>query len=241
MDCLLEPIQCTKCFEQLKNPVVLPCGNAICKKHQEESQNLGDASIYCSVCDLHHVIPNDGFVRNLALEKLIERKIDSIEMGDEYDWAYGNLEGFSDLFGRFEKLKKDPDEKIYSIISELKSEIDLRREELKNKIDEEALSIIKQLDEYEAECKANIASFKAEIEKIFKLNDWKEDLDRWRKQMQTFEKDIDKWKKIHKEASKKYNQMSMSYYKFQNNLFLNQLDDYKDLKLFAGNHSDMIK
>jgi hypothetical protein len=65
------------------------------------------------------------------------------------------------LLERFEKLKKDQDEKVYSIISELKSEIDLRREELKKKIDEDAFSIIKKLDEYEVECKANIPSIRA--------------------------------------------------------------------------------
>ena len=158
MESLLKPIQCTKCFEQLKNPVLLPCGNAICEKHQNEEERDDNNSVYCSVCDLHHDIPNGGFVRMLALEKLIEQKIDCIDLGDEYHSAYNKLRDFSDLFERFEKLKNNPSERVYSKISELKSEIDLRREELKNKIDEDALSIIKKLDEYEAECKANIIS-----------------------------------------------------------------------------------
>ena len=240
MECLLEPLQCTKCFEQLKTPVVLPCGNAICVNHQNEDKDENN-SIYCSVCDLNHVIPNGGFVRNLALEKLIERKIDRIDLGDEYRSTYEKLEDFSEFFEKLEKLKKDPSGEIYNKISKIRNKIDLKREELKNKIDEDALSIIKQLDEYEAECKANIASIKAEIEDNTNLNGWKEDLNRWRLQMRTFEKDIDKWKKIHKEASIKYDDMRMSYYKILANLFLDRFYDYKDLKLFAVNHSDMIK
>ena len=240
MDCLLEPIQCTKCFEQLKTPVVLPCGNAICEKHQNEDRDDNN-SIYCSVCDLHHVIPNGGFLRNLALEKLIERKINCIDLGNEYRSTFVKLEHFSELIEKLENLKKDPGEQVYNKISELKSEIDLRREQLKKKVDEDALSIIKQLEEYEKECMANISSFKAEIENNLKLYDWKEDLNRWRQQMQTFEKDIDMWKKIHEESSFKYDEMRKAFNKFHKGLFLYRLNDYKDLKLFIGNDFDMIK
>ena len=241
MECLLNVIKCTKCFEQLKNPVVLPCGNAICEKHQEESQREDNQSIYCSVCDLHHDIPNGGFVRNLALKRLIEQKIDSIDMGDEYHSAYDKLQDFSDLFERFEKLKNDPGDKIYSVISELKGKIDLRREELKSQIDKDALSIIKVFDDYEAECKENIAS---KIEDNTKLNAWKEDLNRWRQQMRTFEKDIDKWTTIYEESSSKYDEMCTSYNELYDRIFLNRLDDYRDLdkhKLFIGTDFDMIK
>ena len=240
MDCLLEPIQCTKCFEQLKTPVVLPCGNAICVNHQNEDKDENN-SIYCSVCDLHHVIPNGGFLRNLALEKLIERKINCIDLGNEYRSSFVKLENFSELLEKLENLKKDPGEQVYSKISELRNKIDLRREQLKNKIDEDALSIIKQLDEYEKECMANISSFKAEIENNLKLYDWKEDVNRWRQQMQTFEKDIDMWKKIHEESSFKYDEMRKAFNKFHKALFLQRINDYKDLKLFVGNDFDMIK
>jgi DNA repair exonuclease SbcCD ATPase subunit len=240
MESLLKFIKCSKCFELLEKPAVLPCGNFICEKHQHEDRDDNN-SVYCSVCDLHHVIPNGGLIRILALENLIGQNIDCIDLGDEYRSAYDKLEDFSDLFERFEKLKNDPDDKIYSKINELKSEIDLRREELKNKIDEDALSIIKKLDDYEKECKTNIASIKAEIENNENLNEWGKDLDLWRLQMRTFKKDIDMWKKIHEESSSKYGEMETAYYKFYKDLFLNRLNDYNDLKLFVGNDSDMIK
>ena len=187
------------------------------------------------------MIPNGGLIRILALENLIEQNIDCIDLGDEYRSAYDKLEDFSDLLERFEKLKNDPDDKIYSKINELKSEVDLRREELKNKLDEDALSIIKKLDDYEKECKTNIASIKAEIENNENLNEWGKDLKLWRLQMRTFKKDIDMWKKIHQESSLKYDEMNIAYNKFYKDLFLNRLDDYKDLKLFVGNDFDLIK
>lgn len=180
-------------------------------------------------------------VQIVILITRIEQKIDCIDLGDEYHLAYGKIEDFSQLFERFEKLKNDPDDKIYNIISELKRDVDLRREELKNKIDKDALSIIKKLDEHEAECKANISSIKAEFEDNAKLNEWKTDLDRWRQQMRTFKKDINIWKKINEESSSKYDEMKTAYDKLYDMIFLNRLDNYHDMKLLIGNDFDMIK
>ena len=197
-------------------------------------------TIYCSVCDLAHEIPtNGGFTRILFLEQLIEKNIDSIDFGNEYNAAYRKIKQFSDLFERFEKLKTDPEFAIHNKISEMKAEIDLRREEMKIQIDEEALTLIEQLEEYESDCKSNIISIKAEIEKNYKLNEWKEDLNRWREQMNTFKKDIELWKKIFEEASSKNDQMKKAFESLNNDLFLNSLDDFRKLKIFGG--KDMIK
>jgi DNA repair exonuclease SbcCD ATPase subunit len=230
MKSLLKFIKCSKCFELLENPVALPCGNSICEKHQKEDRDDNN-SVYCSVCDLHHVIPNGGFIRILALEKLIERKINNIDLGDEYRSAYDKLEDFSELLEKLEKLKNDPSGKIYSKISKLRNNIDLRREELKSQIDKDALSIIKQLDEYETECKANLVSIKADVKTNEKLNKWKEDLDRWQHQMRTFNKDIEMWKKIYEEASIKYDEMDFNYLNLDCDIFLGRrISDLKDLK-----------
>ena len=240
MECLLKPIKCTKCFEKLKKPVTLPCGNAICEKHQKEDRDDTN-SIYCSACNLNHVIPEGGFVRNLPLEELIEQNIDCIDMGDEYNLANSKVKRFSDLIDRIETLKTNPENTIHDIISELKSDVDLRREELKNTIDEDALSIIKQLEEYEVGCKTNIVSIKGEIEDNTKLDELKENLNRWKHQMKSFKKDIDLLNKIHDESNSKYDKMKSTYDNLYKAIFLNRLEFYQDLKLFIGNDFDMIK
>ena len=238
MECLQESIKCKLCFQLLEKPVLLPCGNAICEKHQHESQS----GIFCTVCDLNHEIPpNGGFVRNLPLENLINQSINRIDFGEEYQLAYKKLNSFSDLLKEFEQLKNDPEYEINAKISELKSEIDLRREELKSQIDEDALSIIKKLDEYEADCKAKIASIKAEIEKSNKLNEWKDDLNRWQQQMRTFNKDIDMWKKIYEEARTQADQIYYDLLDLDHAIFLGRLSEHQDLKHLIGCDRDMIK
>ena len=74
-----------------------------------------------------------------------------------------------------------------------------------------------------------------------KLNEWKEDLNRWRQQMRTFKKDVEMWKKIYEESSLKYDLMSIEYNSFNDNLFLNKLNQYQKLKLFVSDDLDMIK
>ena len=78
MEYLQESIKCKLCFQSLEKPVLLPCGNVICQKHQHESQE-NQNGIYCTVCDLNHEIPpNGGFIRNLPLENRYDKVINDV-------------------------------------------------------------------------------------------------------------------------------------------------------------------
>ena len=143
MECLLKFIKCKKCDKVLEKPIVLPCGNFICEKHQNEDKDENN-SIYCSICDLNHEIPlNKGFIRVLPLDQLIEKNIECIDLGNEHHSANEQIKRFSDLFEKFEKFNSNLEYAIHNKISELKAKVDLRREELKNQVDEEALALIK--------------------------------------------------------------------------------------------------
>jgi hypothetical protein len=241
MECLEESTRCKKCSKLLEKPILLPCGNAICEKHQLEVGENSKA-IYCSICDLDHEIPaKGGFSRILALEKLIEKNINSIELGDEYKSTNERIKKFSEVFEKFEKLKTDPELIIHEKIDRIKANIDLRREELKSKIDQEALALINNLDEFEVDCKANIASINADTKTDEKLNGWKGDLNRWREQMNDFKIDDKLRKSIRFEAASKCIVMNSAYQTLKDAVFLNQFDNYRNLKVFSGSDLDLIK
>ena len=232
MECLLKFIKCKKCDKVLEKPVILPCGNFICEKHQYEDREENN-SIYCPICDVNHEIPpNKGFIRVLPLDQLIEKNIECIDLGNEHQWAFEQIKRFSDLFEKFEKFNSNLGLVIHDKISELKAKVDLRREELKNQIDEEALALIKQLDNYEVECKEKIVTIKADT--ILKLNLWKEDLNLWREKMNNFKKDTKMWENINKEATDKYEQMNLSFSEVRKSVFLNQLYGYENLQVSIG-------
>lgn len=241
MECLEESTRCKKCSKLLEKPILLPCGNAICEKHQLEVDENNKA-IYCSICDLDHEIPaNGGFSRILALEKLIEKNINSIELCDEFKSTNQRIKKFAEVFEKLEKLKTNPELIIHDKIGQIKANIDLRREELKSKIDKEALELIDDLDEFELDCKANIASVKANANIDEKLNGWKGDLNRWRDQMNDFKRDDKSWKSISFEAASKSIEMNMAYLKLKETVFLNRFDNYRNLKVFSGSDLDLIK
>lgn len=88
---------------------------------------------------------------------------------------------------------------------------------MKNQVDEEALALIKELDDYEAQCKEKIVTIKEDT--VQKLNLWKEDLNLWREKMDNFKKDIKMWEKINKEENDKYEQMNSAFIDLRKRIF----------------------
>ena len=107
MEMLEDWLKCKCCTETLVKPVLLPCGNSICKYHEEECRNSSSKSIFCASCELSHDIPEPGFPRVLALEKLLDQKVENnsnpTDLGDDYKEAMDKYKEFSDLFDEFEK------------------------------------------------------------------------------------------------------------------------------------------
>lgn len=136
------------------------------------------------------------------------------------------------MLERFYTIKNDPETRIHSVISLLRNEIDLRREELKCEIDKKALSAIKKLDEFEKECKFFIYNNKANKRLDEKLESWKRDLDVWKANLETFERNTAKWKKTLKDSSSKLKEIISELSQFDDNLFLNRLNEFKSRDLF---------
>lgn len=60
-------MNCIECKNLLEYPVILPCGESICKKHIHTDKT----TFFCQVCCAEHSIPGDGFPANKALEKFL--------------------------------------------------------------------------------------------------------------------------------------------------------------------------
>ena len=58
--CICEFKNCGKFFE---NPILLPCGNTICRNHinEQTSEKISGKFFLCSLCDESHKIPDEGF------------------------------------------------------------------------------------------------------------------------------------------------------------------------------------
>jgi hypothetical protein len=154
MEMIKEAIKCAECKSVLESPVFLPCSDSICKKHVKE----GASEFHCLACDIIHQVPNVGFPVNKALAVLLKRKIQNSKFSPEYNRALESIKHLENKVDEAKLFQRDPHFFINKVISELKSETDILRDEFKLAIDQKADAIIKDLDEYEQECKSNLNS-----------------------------------------------------------------------------------
>lgn len=234
MNLLEESITCKykSCEDYLEEPVVLPCGHSICKHHVEEVVEKNEKQMKCDICDESFDIPSKGFAPNRALEGLLDREINNLDLGDEYNSAFDECSRFEELLEHFNNAKNDPEMRIHTVLSDLRNKVDLRREELKLDIDRQALEMIEQIDEFEKECKSSIKPDSKLDDMLIK---WENDLEQSQDLLDTFTRRTDKWVEISKQTIKQLKELQSEYIKFNNNLFLNRLDEFNNSTLFASN------
>jgi hypothetical protein len=197
--------------------------------------------IKCYSCTESHAIPERGFTSIKNLEALIENKIHSLDLGEDYQHPY-NLRGeFERFIELFERIKNQPENRIHDYISSVKNKIDLKREKLKNEIDQKFLSMIEKLDEFENECIANVDWFKLRFDENLdeKLNKWKIKSEQLFNDLRSFEKC--KWKRVKEEASLHIKEVRSELYDMDESLFLNRLIEIRFPNWGISEVSDTIR
>ena len=66
------------------------------------------------------------------------------------------LQDLENMFSELDLLKNDPEYFIFEYISNIKHQIDVRREELKKDVDEMSISMINLLDRFRTDCANNL-------------------------------------------------------------------------------------
>jgi hypothetical protein len=192
MEIIDEAIKCSVCRKILISPVLLPCGESVCKIHVVEK-----TQIFCIVCEEDHSIPKEGFILNKKLEKIIETDISNYDFGAEYKNATNRCKKVEVMLEEIDLLKRDPCFYICEIIGDLKREVDFKKDELKLRIDDEAEALINQLNEFEADCKKNLKekeflAFLNEVEA--NEREAKANLKEWSNDLRKLNSNENKWK-----------------------------------------------
>ena len=235
------PIICITCEKILNRPVLLPCGHSICQVHVDEAKSEHRDLIKCFSCTESHAIPERGFTLIKNLEALIENKIHSLDLGEDYHKPYKLRSEFERFIELFERIKNQPENRIHDYISGVKNRIDLKREKLKNEIDQTFLSMIEKLDEFENQCIANLDWFKLRFDDNLdeKLNKWKITCEQFKNDLRSFEKC--KWTKVKEEASLHIREVRSELYDMDECLFLNRLIEIRFPNWGISEVSDTIR
>lgn len=138
-------IECKICNDTLKSPIILPCGDSVCKSHCNDDEN----ELYCKICDKNHEKPIDGFPTNKLAESLLKSKIDEFEFGEQYKSALMTCSGLERSIALFDMLNKSAIDFIDIFIEKIKNKIDIKREERKFSIEQDYNSITKELIDLE--------------------------------------------------------------------------------------------
>ena len=140
---------CDLCNKLLVDPIVLPCGNCICKPHLNElltNITKEKNTFICCICQDEHQIPKNGFMIHQKLQNLIKLELNLLEPSPLYEECKKEIEGAKEKVVTIEQLKKDPESYLYEYFEDIKRQVDIRREDLKFKIDTYSDEIIKSID-----------------------------------------------------------------------------------------------
>lgn len=250
-------LACSQCLSTLKSPVMLPCGENICKHHviTDELSNNDDDNIinneyYCCSCNQGHPMPKGGFVINKVLQRILDTKFHyGLKFGNEYESIIGILEKVERALDKYHQLKRDPDFKIDNEIGALKRRIDVNREELKLCIDQRAENLIEQVVGYEIECKRNVEVALKPLEASAigleaDLKQAKDGLFKMENEIMNYFVCHTTWKTMSERMAmlmeKRLAQFEIQLDQARNEIFLGKLAEYrreKQLNIFIGENS----
>ena len=135
---------CNICKEILENPILLPCGCAICAEHLK-AETVNIETINCLTCNQNFDIPTNRFPVIKIIKSLLEKEL---YLSDEERVLKRSVQESINLS---EKLQDELNSKQANIgiinfthFSELRRQIDIHREAFKMQIDEIALKMIDQ-------------------------------------------------------------------------------------------------
>ena len=132
----------------LEDPVTLPCGNTLCLEHL----NKFNDKFICYFCKGEHQIPVNGFLINKKITKMIENHFNFNTLRNKIKTSFEEL---SESIEEYENI--NPGCFVFDYFADIRNKVDLHREELKKEIDERSDEIIRQLNEKEEKCKANLS------------------------------------------------------------------------------------
>lgn len=219
-------IECQICNKPFHQPVFLPCGHTICKKHEidENDQHKRVEKVTCPTCWSEHTVTEQGFPLNIHLDNLIKFSFKDIDLGAEHSVA---VKSFTDLKGLVSELKRyrdNPELEINRVFGDLRNKIDLKREKAKKSLDDDALGLIAEIDELEAKCKAGLnESLKISNETNELIKSLEDEIPLWDNDLKSFKRNVKRQKTIHVDTLSKNDRLRQAKEEIKRKLFTDEL------------------
>jgi hypothetical protein len=178
---------CDICDKLLIDPIVLPCGNVVCKKHIEINNFI------CIKCQKEHVIPENGYKVNSRIQKLLDIRLNTLKRSTVFNDCNKLIEQAIENIIKVESLENNSEAYIVEYFEDIKRQVDLRRDSLKLKIDNISNNVIKSIEKTQA----NLINVSKEV-KSPNIDKVKEELDEQMKKINESEFNDNKFKNAKK-------------------------------------------
>ena len=150
------PFGCDICNELLVDPVTIPCGSNVCKKHLDELiiflSTGGRKSYKCVACQEDHFMPENDFQVNTQIEACIRtytKKLKYYSLNERH-----NIEILraKENVAKIESLQLDSDVCIGNYFEEIKRKVELKKDKLKNNIDKYYEDVLVTIEDAKRNC-----------------------------------------------------------------------------------------
>ena len=244
-DSLKQILICKLCNECYEDPIILPCGKSVCSKHVY-TESKGDV-FKCFICSKKHAIPTESFCKNEDLSQLINisDKYINIEsmLGEKNTKAFELCSKLEELINKSELLSKEPSLYVYDYFNELKSDLDLNREQCLKMINDNYNRLLNEIEEAELKCKLSINKLETSVSMLNNsIISSKETL----ASSVALSKRPDlnyesKWYKFRNEIERAISKSTFTIKKFQSDLLLNKSFQFKlNQTLNENNFGDLL-
>jgi len=139
---------CNICKGVLVDPVILPCGETVCKAHTDEIRKGK-----CMLCDGSHIVPKEGFLENRIVKNQLDLRVDNINLNfSQFKNNNKIIQDLNNKLKEMEAIRKDPENYISEYFGELTRQVDLRRETLIEDIHKYSDELIQKIEKLKQDC-----------------------------------------------------------------------------------------
>jgi hypothetical protein len=145
---------CEVCDIKLVDPRLLPCGKSVCHRCVDILADSDKKRIECQNCGKTHEIPDEGFPKNSALQKLLEFKAKDVSHPSHIEEFRKLLDNLYDTKQSIETTLECGDSRIRDHCDKIRNDMQLAIEQAHAKLDEIHKDFMHEIDNHEKECQS---------------------------------------------------------------------------------------
>lgn len=236
METIKKSVKCDLCKNLVVQPVILPCGHSLCKRHEEEIRSNTERGI-CMTCYEPFSVPTSGLTPIKSLENLLEKKIHLIDLGKDYKKAETRFQSFKELCKELYQKHTSANDIIHDTIDKIRQRIEKSKRDYHIKVEEEAALLLDLVNDYEQECRANTNQLIPELAR--KMLPYARLIVRWKKELGSFEGGNEKFKELAKEITHEMRKVFLESARYDRRLFQECIHEYTNLDLVIQRNVDL--